>query len=121
MIDTPTSIPYGPHIPPSAWPLGRIPGVIIDVIIEHLSRDAIRSHTCQKGPECIFLPKRVGPISTPIFTPMSPDLKNMSLVNHATRKVVLQKAILNMVVLYDADHIASTLFSLRSSSLSHIW
>jgi hypothetical protein len=116
MDETPTANSYGPQIPPSTWPLDHIPGTIHDINIECLSEDAVESHTCDKGSKCIFIPNPVGPI----FTPLSPELKSMSLVDHAIRKVVLQKAILNTVVLYDADHIASTLSSLRQSSLRYI-
>lgn len=117
MVDTPTANPYGPQIPPSTWPLDHIPGTILDIIIECLSEDAVESHTCDKGSKCIFIPKS----NRHILTPMSPQLKNMSLVDHGTRKVVLQKSILKTVVLHDAAHIASTLSRLRQSSLGYIW
>lgn len=116
MSGTLCSRPYGPSPPPSTWPLDHIPGTILDIIVHCIEEDAVDLHSCAKCPDCLWITKPVGPI----YTPMSLELKNMSLVDHTFRKAILQKVILDTVALYDCKQITSALSYVREESFSYI-
>lgn len=90
----------------------------MDIIAHCIEEDAIDSHSCTKCPDCLWVTKPIGLIvvaaaigihGTRYYTPLSPELKNMSPVDHFSRNIILQKVILDMVALYDCNQTSSTL------------
>jgi hypothetical protein len=87
----------GPPLPPSRWPLQHVPACILDVIVDIIADAAV---DLVDKPE-IF---KVDP-NLEVFRPLSPELKNMSLVNKAFRRNIMEGKIIHTVVIKSPRHL----------------
>jgi hypothetical protein len=75
--------------------LGHVPTTVLDLIVDHLASFAIEEHHCDH-PICHFSADYPG---TSNFTPLSLELANMALVNHAFRENVFHRKIMPTLML----------------------
>lgn len=106
----------GPSPPPSKWPTDHVPIRVLDLIVDHLAVWAIEEHDCDRS-TCHLSASYPGKSN---FTSMSPELRNMSLVNRTFRENVLRRKIFSSLMLESPEDMANIRAMISAHSLSFV-
>jgi hypothetical protein len=106
----------GPVPPPSSWPLEDVPGTILDIIVDYLADDAEINHYCDGG-SCIY---GIACFGVKPVVPLSPGLKNLSMVSSDFRHNVMARKIAHTVHLKSTSHIVKQRRKIRKETYACI-